>query len=116
MQTGAAEIPVGHWVHLRTRREAEEGEIATVPLRLTRAHSLKVDSEGNTLKVAIFNPTDGRELPGFGYAEFDPLATTGAATWRGNSLESVGARAIQLRVRLVGPRVKLYSMRLIRRG
>ena len=112
-QTGVAEIPVGHWVHLQTRREAEEGEIATVPLRLTRAHSLKVDSEGDTLKVAIFDPTNGRELPGFGYAEFDPLATTGAATWHGHGLETLGARALQLRIRITGPRVKLFGLELV---
>ncbi len=112
-QVGAAEIPVGHWAHLQTRREVDEGEMTTRLVRLARPHSLKVDVEGKALRIAVIDPSSGREAPGFSDAEFDPLPDSGVATWRGHGLEILGARAIQVRVRIAGSRVKLFGLELV---
>jgi hypothetical protein len=112
-QVGAAEIQVGHWVHIETRHDAEAGEIGTTMLRLTRPHSLKLDAEGAGLAVSVRDPATGREHAGFGYAQFDRPGANGVATWRGRGLETLGAREIQLYVRIANPRAKLYGLELV---
>jgi hypothetical protein len=112
-QVGAAEIPVGHWTHLQTRREVDDGEMMTRAIRLARPHSLRVDAEGKSLRIAVIDPGSGREAHGFTDADFDPLPDTGVATWRGQGMEALGARAVQLRVRISGSRVKLFGLELV---
>ncbi len=112
-QVGAAEIRLGRWAHLRTRREAETGELSTTTLRLERPHSLRLDAEGEGFQVAVIDPATGREQSGFGYAQFDAAGTRGKASWRGRGLETLGARSMRLRVRILGPRAKLYGLELV---
>jgi hypothetical protein len=112
-QVGAAEIRVGRWVHLQTRRDVDTGEVGTTVLRLARPHSLKLDAEGGGIQVSVHNPATGREHAGFGYAQFDPPRANGLAAWHGRGLETLGAQALQLYVRITGPRAKLYGLELV---
>ena len=120
-QGGAAEIPVGHWVHVQVSREADFGEFTTVELRLARAYDLTADAEGletpgASLACGVVDVRTGKFVPGFGLNECDPVRQSGRAlriTWRGQGLKALGARAVRLRVRLAGYRAKLFGVNLI---
>jgi hypothetical protein len=43
---GLAQIEAGRWTCLRLTRDAEEGRFTTVPLRLSRPHTLSLDCDG----------------------------------------------------------------------
>lgn len=116
-QTGLAEIKVGRWVHLQLTREASFGEFTTVPLTLERAHRLSIDADGldtpgASLRCAVLDADTGGAIPGFDVSEFDPLSNSGAASWKGAELETLGRRRIRLHVRMKGHQLRLYGMQL----
>jgi hypothetical protein len=117
-QQGLAEIPAGRWVHLQLGRDADTGELTTVPLRLTRAHGLTLDVEGlggaNTISCAALEASSGHAIPGFDHADCDTPTNgrTVRVTWRGRGLDIVGPRRVRLAVRMAGIRVKLFGINL----
>ena len=113
-QGGLAEIEAGRWAHLELHREAAAGELITIPLTLTKPHALTLDSEGAGITCAVLDAATGRPLAGFTYAQCDPMENgrAGKVTWRGRSLESLGARNIRLAIRLTGMRVRLFGLNL----
>ncbi|MGA2329830.1 MAG: hypothetical protein ABSH05_26575 [Bryobacteraceae bacterium] len=117
-QQGLAEIPAGRWAHLELARDADAGELASVPLQLVRPHRLTVDVEGlggsNTLSCAVLDAHTGAALAGFAHEECDAVGNGRAVpvTWGGRGLETAGTRRVCLAVRMAGMRVKLFGMNL----
>ena len=117
-QEGLAEIEAGRWIHLQLARDADNAELATVQLQLTRAHRLTLDVEGlnaaNTISCAALDARTGTALPGFDHADCDAPENGRAVqvTWRGRGLDTAGPRRIRLAVRMAGMRVKLFGMNL----
>lgn len=120
MQTGIAEIPVGHWGHLELDRNADEGTLITIPLHLESPHRLSLDVDGlehphNAVRCALIDHVDGTALKGFEFPACDPIPGNGPrvpVAWNGRGLESLGKCSVRIGVRLVGHRVKLFGLNL----
>jgi hypothetical protein len=120
-QMGVAEIDVGRWVHLRLRRDTEQGQIVTTPLELRHAHRLYLNvdglqSVGAELRCELLDASTNTPLPGFSAAEFDALQDNGfqvAGTW--NNGQHALPRDVTVRIRVVfkGWGVKFYGMKLV---
>jgi hypothetical protein len=121
MQLGLAEMPAGHWTHLQVSRESEAGELVTVPLRLERPHALTLDLEGGAapggaVSCALFEPATRAPHAGHDFVACDPIASSGRdvpVTWRGKGMDSLAARSVQLGVRVLDRRTKLFGLNLI---
>ena len=120
-QMGIAEIPVGHWSHLRLLRSSDVGEFTTVELDLRRPHGLTVDVEGveqgaSSLMCGVVDPKTSAFIKGFDYGACDPIKHSGRnvpITWQGRGLGLLRSRNLQLRVHMKGYRLKLFGLKLV---
>jgi hypothetical protein len=118
-QIGVAELPAGHWTYSQLSRDAAEGELTTIVLDVKQPSALSLDAEGlehagSEIACCVWDET-GRVLAGYDYSACDAITENGRAvqvTWRGKGLETAGARALKIGVRVRGWGVKLYGLDL----
>lgn len=118
-QMGIAEIPVGHWAHLRIGREVESGEITTTTFRLQTPCDLAMDVEGvgqnAFLSCGIIDPKTDRFIKGFESSVCHPVRQNGKRVpvkWRKGTLRDIGICEVRLRVSLHGHTAKLFGLEL----
>ena len=77
-----------------------EGSLTTAPLTFTGSH-LELNAVGEEVRAALLNEA-GKELPGFGLADCDPLVgdhVAGTVTWGGKAdVRELAGKTVRLRI------------------
>ncbi len=116
MQMGMAEMQIGHWTCLRLRREADQGEMQTIPLQNVGPMTVDVEGlerPGSSLRCQILDCETGNPSAGFSFTDCDPLTCNGPRvplSWRGKSHPISALSPVRICLELRGHGVRVYGL------
>ncbi|HRJ71113.1 MAG TPA: hypothetical protein PLS03_02745 [Terrimicrobiaceae bacterium] len=109
---GLAELPAGRVAALTP--ETGTGTLTTKPFPLNGNQiALNAQAENGACRVAVLD-AEGKEIPGFGWADCEPVATDGShlvVTWKNASLSTLADRPVRLKFEITGA-AKLYGFQV----